>query len=68
MNKERLLKLAEHLEVGELGHEVFDFTVYGGCGFAGCALGECPTVFPDDWAFRGLTPMLRDGARVFWHL
>ncbi len=65
MNAERLLKLADHLENGKLGHEVFDFGQYNagdmnknGCGTNGCAIGECPIVFPEDWEFRGLVPKL----------
>lgn len=59
MHKERLEKLADHLERGKLFHEVFDFRVInatdgksdlsGSCGTAGCALGECPGLWPDDW-------------------
>jgi len=48
----RLLKLAEHLERGKLGHSVFDFDVMcvqRKCGTAGCAIGECPWAFPDEW-------------------
>jgi hypothetical protein len=56
MNKERLLKLADHLLNGELGHREFDFTTYnnsiGQCGTRGCAIGECPIVFPEDWVWR----------------
>ena len=28
MNKERLLKIADHLEHGQMGHEVFDYSVF----------------------------------------
>lgn len=60
---ERLLALAQHLETGQMGHETFDFMVFnvtsnkkfpgaGVCGTDGCALGECPIVFPDDWEFE----------------
>jgi hypothetical protein len=56
--KERLLKLAQHLETGDLGHNHFYFgdynqngTVTNPCGTQGCAIGECPIVFPDDWEF-----------------
>ncbi len=63
---DRLLKLADHLEHGQLGHTVFDFDNYNvdkvgainkahqepSCGYAGCAIGECPIVFPDDWCFN----------------
>lgn len=61
MNKRRLLKLARHLESGNLGHKKFDFDNYnraktGGyvpykCGYAGCAIGEMPILFPDEWRF-----------------
>ncbi len=57
MNKERLLKLAEHLESGKLGHKEFYFGNYNvgefdgrGCGTSGCAIGECPIVFKE-WKF-----------------
>jgi len=57
--RKRLEKLALHLEKGKLGHERFDFnTVHknhshkkGFCGTAGCAMGECPVVFPRHWEF-----------------
>ena len=63
MNVERLEKLAEHLESGQLGHEVFDFSTYNNsgepsCGTAGCALGECPIIWPNKWRFD------RDGAPI----
>ena len=66
MIKDRLLKLAEHLESGKLAHKRFDFrrinvdwvpgartveSAIGYCGTSGCALGELPIVFPDDWSF-----------------
>lgn len=53
----RLRRLANHLLLGRLGHEYFDFNYYnsGGkpykCGTAGCAIGECPIAFPRDWRF-----------------
>lgn len=55
-NTERLIKLADHLLNGKLGHEVFDFGRYNDvlepkCGTAGCAIGECPIVWPIDWHF-----------------
>lgn len=59
MNKERLLILADHLENGVLGHEKFDIKNWNirkisenGCGTAGCAIDECPIVFPEFWEFR----------------
>jgi hypothetical protein len=56
MNTERLQKLAEHLLHGTLGHERFDFGIYNDakapiCGTAGCAIGECPIIFPQYWEF-----------------
>lgn len=59
MNKKRLLKLADHLMRGKLGHKKFDFSTYNsfspnnpsGCGTNGCAIGECPIVFPRQWKF-----------------
>lgn len=60
MNKERLLKLADHLEFGTLGHRVFNFSRLNDgtvinkdtlCKTNGCAIGECPIVFPEDWEF-----------------
>jgi len=62
MNKiqeNRLLKLAQHLETGKLGHKKFDFSIISegprrrnGCGTAGCAMGEMPIVFPRAWKFE----------------
>lgn len=65
--KERLLKLAQHLENGELGHKNFDFSCFnrdllskgvklkvstpGSCGTNGCAIGELPIIFPEYWEF-----------------
>lgn len=61
MNKKRLLKLADHLEKGTLGHKKFKFDTYNEfresedvapkCGYAGCAIGECPVIFKKDWNF-----------------
>jgi hypothetical protein len=56
MNKERLLALADHLEFGNLGHEKFDFKIFNNsngpeCGTLGCAIGECPILWPRDWCF-----------------
>lgn len=57
--RERLLKLAKHLESGNLGHKIFTMSVFNvgdrdpgtGCGTAGCAIGECPIAFPGEWEF-----------------
>ena len=58
---DRLKKLANHLIKGKLDHEKFDFYIYNnshnnkykrnGCGTVGCAIGECPIVFPKYWCF-----------------
>lgn len=58
--KDRLLKLAEHLEKGILGHKEFDFSTVSfgklqptkGCGTNGCAIGELPIVFPEDFYYK----------------
>lgn len=52
---DRLLMLASHLRYGELGHDIFDFTTLHSenpshCKTMGCALGECPTVWPEWWS------------------
>ena len=61
-----LLRLAEHLEKDALGHAQFDFGCFNdgnkdkryyqkerlqNCRTLGCALGECPFVFPQ-WYFK----------------
>lgn len=64
--KDRILKLATHLESKKLGHKVFDFNSWNGnefgydeifdkkgCGTVGCAIGECPFAFPRSWSFKG---------------
>ncbi len=67
MRADRLLKLADHLKHGKLGHAVFDYDVMNmnrnmdgrayclppphTCGSNGCALGELPFCFPDEWEF-----------------
>lgn len=73
MNAGRLIKLAKHLESGKLGHKRFDFSQFNGemdpvepkpytCGTAGCALGECPIIFPKQWRFDSNSfPALRRG-------
>lgn len=81
IGNERLLKLATHLETGKLGHKVFDFGQYNDsilpqCGTAGCALGECPIVFPDEWEFGDFGTLIlrpfqyggRSGAVCFFEL
>ena len=55
--KDRLETLATHLESGKLFHDEFDFSIFHcaptNCGSAGCALGECPFLFPEHWFFTG---------------
>jgi len=63
MREDRLLILADHLLYGSLGHKVFDFNTYNtydnpfekplegvprGCGTHGCAIGECPVIWPEE--------------------
>ncbi len=62
VHKQRLLKLADHLLNGKLGHEKFNINCWNvgifddkGCGTAGCAIGECPIVFPESWEFNPIT-------------
>jgi len=74
MNKERLLKLAEHLESGKLGHKKFNFSVYNckmnyndspfECGYTGCAIGELPIIFSDEWSFsdNGMPNLIVDSS------
>jgi len=59
-----LEQLADHLDRGQLGHEVFDFSTWNschrvhsdyapnGCGTNGCSIGECPILWPDKWTFH----------------
>lgn len=62
--RNRLLRLAKHLEKGKLGHKKFDFSTWNEgktpgsmparrCGYAGCAIGECPIIWPKAWKFDG---------------
>lgn len=62
MNKERLKIIETHLRVGKLGHDKFDFgcinmersgePAVNVCGTLGCAMGEFPIIFPEDWKFN----------------
>lgn len=62
----RLLKLAKHLESGKLGHDNFSLMeihaekVPGVCGTVGCAMGEMPFVFPDQFEFAYLSDSYAD--------
>jgi hypothetical protein len=57
VGRKRLLRLADHLSLGKLHHDEFDFSHYScvpkypGCGSSGCALGECPGLFSEYWWF-----------------
>lgn len=74
--RDRLEKLAQHLETGTLGHKVFDFSTLNeniksfdepvGCGTNGCAIGELPIVFPNHFKFCGFEIVnLRTGEDSF---
>ena len=100
MNKERLLKIANHLKSGELGHKEFNFSVINGfrtverdsaygptdidelsfwacegipdeayakkeinCGTLGCAIGEFPIIFSEDWSFNQIGMLTHIGGR-----
>lgn len=73
IHKKRLLKLAEHLERGKLIHQRFNFNRWNaneageqlktnGCGFAGCAIGECPGIFRA-WGWKKGHPVLNKNRR-----
>jgi hypothetical protein len=54
VEESRLLSFANHLEYGKPAHDVFDFmriSVKRPCGTAGCAMGELPACFPDQFKF-----------------
>lgn len=56
--RKRLQKLIDHLDHGKLGHPVFNFGQWNDgekvnhCRTNGCAIGECPVLFPLQWTFR----------------
>lgn len=63
---DRLLQLADHLEKGKLIHREFNFYYFNfgeedetGCGTAGCAIGECPAIFPE-WKFDYSFPVFNE--------
>ena len=79
LHLKRLLKLSDHLIDGKLAHEKFDFGEYSSafeyededeilkelkCGTSGCAIGECPQLFPKYWEWVRETiqfmPKLKD--------
>src|SRR4051812_3164233 len=69
---ERMRKLAEHLRTGQLGHKKFGFWTFNNatearCGTIGCAVGECPILFPDEWTWLvGGNPGLRKNQIDGW--
>lgn len=67
---DRLLQLADHLEKGKLIHREFNFYYFNfgeedetGCGTAGCAIGECPAIFPE-WKFDYSFPVFNEATGV----
>lgn len=51
MNKERLLKLADHLDALDISE--WDFDEYMSAdGIKGCAIGQCPKIWPEAWYTR----------------
>ena len=77
-NIEKLTTLANHLLHGKLGHEKFDFSnfnftphkmlISNECGTLGCALGECPIIWPDEWTFDGKHIVLMKEYLDYWDL
>ncbi len=76
IQRKRLEKLERHLRSGKLFHERFVLMTWNagpgagnGCGTEGCAIGECPGLFPEDWywqeGMRDATPMLRKATGAF---
>ena len=70
MRTDRLLKLADFLEnvVPDDQFNIDHWTsvkpkgdhLTVGCGTAGCAIGWCPTIWPDDWELSSVgSPCLR---------
>lgn len=65
----RLEKLATHLEKAKLAHEKFNFNVFNSgrrisrlrCASEGCAIGECPAVFPRQWKWHQGSVSLTNG-------
>ena len=61
MKADLLIELADHLETGNLHHDVFDFNIYSSintsCGTVGCALGEATHLFKvsDEYLFRNIS-------------
>lgn len=58
---QRLSQLADHLDSSNRGLDRFDFAhtccVNQGpypCGTSGCAMGEMPALWPDEWAWTNL--------------
>lgn len=65
---DRLKKLADFLIKGKLGTDVFDFCDWFNkeedvknsfCKTSGCAIGQCPAVFPRHWEIRSNSVVLK---------
>jgi len=57
----RLRRLAKHLRGTHRAHKTFDFNIYANgeinkkgnyCGSRGCAIGEFPAVWPNEWDWK----------------
>jgi hypothetical protein len=64
MNIDRLTRLADHAESGQLFHAGFSFAVISeatvtGELHRGCLLGELPGLWPDYWKFANRHPIYR---------
>lgn len=72
---ERLAQIVEHLVSGQLMHKEFNFAVLNssdpiddsGCGSNGCAIGEFPAIWPNDWRFiKEYSPYKDNSPGVFY--
>lgn len=76
---DRLKQLADHLLHGKLAHKRFDFRFINAieedtdekykknkCGTMGCAIGECPAIWPENWSWK-LQGVMLDGV-LEWEL
>lgn len=54
IHADRLLKLADHLDRGQLFHDQFNYwvvSIQNSCGSNGCAMGECPVIWPEHFDY-----------------
>jgi hypothetical protein len=82
-----LRQLAAHLRSDNRAHPIFDYTTFNDtetpdadfaasniCGSRGCALGECPAIWPELWQWSGYlvtykyNTMPFDGAVEFFNI